>query len=403
MANSVFRIFKRAYVFLLIICPVTMVLGQKPVVIRLDNASFEDYPQAAHVPSGWFDCGFASQTPPDVQPNGSFQVTRVAANGSTYLGMVARDNNTWEAVAQRLKTPILRDVRYSFSILLTRSEYYLSKSQATDRDVNYITPIILRVWGGSGYCSKEELLFETTPVNNLTWQKYPMKFQAKKGTHTHIMLEAFYKVPSLFPYNGNLLVDGASDIVPEPEKKPTTKPDLAVVKPKVQDNLPKPKTRDTSPVAVAKPPKNTAEPTEPTSKPDPLPVEPNQTAVGTVQKLREGQIIKIEQLQFEPNKAEIKAESFSAIDKIYAFLLENEKLVVEIGGHTNTIPSDDFCDKLSLERAQVVSKYLIQKGVDASRLQARGYGKRQPVSKENTSAAHRINQRVEIKILSVNG
>jgi hypothetical protein len=57
-------------------------------VIKLENPSFEGFPQPAFVPEGWFDCGFKSETPPDLQPNPSFQVSKSAKQGKTYLGMV---------------------------------------------------------------------------------------------------------------------------------------------------------------------------------------------------------------------------------------------------------------------------------------------------------------------------
>ena len=192
--------------------------SQKPVVIKLDNPSFEDYPQAAHTPQGWNDCGFPNESPPDVQPNATFRVTKTASHGSTFLGLVVRDVNTWEAVGQRLKTPLLKGVNYTFSLDLARSELYESQSQVTKKNVNYITPVIIRIWAGTGYCTKTEMLDETEPIASNNWKKYTFKF-TPKAQHTHIMIEAFYKVPTLFPYNGNIIIDNASDIVPEEEKK----------------------------------------------------------------------------------------------------------------------------------------------------------------------------------------
>ena len=64
-------------------------------------------------------------------------------------------------------------------------------------------------------CSKRELLAESPLIGNTNWEPFAFKFEPKQ-THTHITFEAFYKTPVLFPYNGNILVDNASEIVPMP-------------------------------------------------------------------------------------------------------------------------------------------------------------------------------------------
>lgn len=184
-------------------------------VIQLTNPSFEDYPRAERVPHGWRDCGFAGESAPDTHPSGAFDVVKYPSDGNTYLGMVVRDNDTWERVSQQLSSPIQRGTCYSFSLNLCRSELYVSASRRTNVRANYVDPIKLVIWGGDGYCSKRELLAESPLVKNTTWQPYAFKFEPKQ-THTHITLEAFYKTPVLFPYNGNILVDNASEIAPMP-------------------------------------------------------------------------------------------------------------------------------------------------------------------------------------------
>ncbi|MEM1119610.1 MAG: OmpA family protein [Bacteroidota bacterium] len=184
-------------------------------VIKLTNPSFEDYPLPGRVPASWRDCGFSGESPPDTHPSGEFDVVKYPSHGNTYLGMVVRDNDTWERVSQQLSAPIKRGTCYSFSLNLCRSELYVSASRRTNVRANYVDPIKLVIWGGDGHCSKKELLAESPLVKNTTWQPYAFKFEPKQ-THSHITLEAFYETPVLFPYNGNVLVDNASDIVPMP-------------------------------------------------------------------------------------------------------------------------------------------------------------------------------------------
>jgi hypothetical protein len=182
-------------------------------VIKLENPSFEDFPQPAQVPTGWIDCGFQTETPPDVHPNGVFQVSKPAKHGKTYLGMVVRDNETWESIGQKLEMPLQKDICYKFSLQMCRSACYVSKSKLTNKDVNYITPVVVRIWGGTQSCQKTEKLAESELVENMDWELFTFKLQPK-ADYYYLMIEVFYKTPTLFPYNGNVLIDNASDLVP---------------------------------------------------------------------------------------------------------------------------------------------------------------------------------------------
>jgi outer membrane protein OmpA-like peptidoglycan-associated protein len=381
-------------VFLLVVLSNVFVFAQNPTTIKLDNPSFEDYPRAGHVPQGWFDCGFASETPPDIQP-GNFQANKKPQHGITYVGMVVRDNNTWEAMAQRLKTPLMKGVTYTFSIYASRSELYVSQSKASNKEMNYTTPIVLRIWGGSGFCTKDEMLGETDPIISGNWTKMNFKF-TPKSNYTHFMIESFYKTPTVFPYNGNIMIDNASDIVPE-EKDKTIVAVKPPVKPK-QPVTPKPKPKvEPSPTLTSIDKPHDPKLYKPTEEPV------NEVVSGKSDKFKEGQIMKIEKLQFTPNSSEIEKESYPQLDQVYNLLVTNPSLVVEIGGHTNLLIEENMADNLSTERARAVYKYLTGKGIDSSRLVIKGYGKSKPLIKENSTAAHKVNQRVEIKILSTNG
>jgi outer membrane protein OmpA-like peptidoglycan-associated protein len=111
----------------------------------------------------------------------------------------------------------------------------------------------------------------------------------------------------------------------------------------------------------------------------------------------------MDQLYFAADSAAISSESFPVLDELFDFLAAHPDVTVEIGGHTNDIPSHEYCDRLSNERAKAVVEYLTAKGIDPDRLQHKGYGKRNPVDTNRTTAGRKKNQRVEIKILSVNG
>jgi hypothetical protein len=181
--------------------------------IKFENPSFEDYPQAAHTPVGWIDCGFPDETPLDIQPNGTFKVTQPAFHGSTYIGLVTRDINTWEGFGQKLKKNLEKDECYGFSIYLMRSPFYESQSQSTKKTTNYNTPVILRVWGGDSACSKKDLLVVSSKIDNSTWKKYSFIIKPRSDM-SYIFFEAFYEKPTDSPYNGNLLLDNLSALTP---------------------------------------------------------------------------------------------------------------------------------------------------------------------------------------------
>ena len=102
--------------------------------IELENPSFEDIPAVARPPEGWFDCGFTTESPPDVQPNGHFEVRTRPQHGKTYLGLIVRDNNTWESVGQKLGQPLRGGIAYKFSLNLCKSKHFISKSKLTNQE-----------------------------------------------------------------------------------------------------------------------------------------------------------------------------------------------------------------------------------------------------------------------------
>ena len=77
--------------------------------------------------------------------------------------------------------------------------------------------------------------------------------------------------------------------------------------------------------------------------------------------------------------------------------------MLEVGGHTNNRPTPEFAETLSTSRAKSVAEWLVGKGIPAERVQYKGYGKKFPIETNATAEGRKRNQRVEIKILSING
>lgn len=361
--------------------------------IYLYNASFEDFPQASTPPRGWRNCGWASESPPDTHPAGFFEVVKPAYDGNTYLGMVVRDNETWESVSQRMSSAMEAGKCYEFSIMLARSELYVSVSQASGQDANYTTPVKLKIYGGFSQCGREEVLGETKEVVNHRWVEYRFKFEPTQN-FTHLTFESFYKTPTLFPYNGNILLDKASSIVLVPC-------DDSVA---AQEEIPEPAPKPEPP----KPEPTKPEPPKPPIKADttkPVAEEKSDVTLAGVERadLKEGQVIRLKNVYFQADSASITQDSYEALNNIFDFLDANKDVIIEVGGHTNSRPQHDYADNLSTERAKSVMQYLVNRGIEPRRIKYKGYGKRQPIATNNTLGGRKLNQRVEIKILSFDG
>ena len=120
-----------------------------------------------------------------------------------------------------------------------------------------------------------------------------------------------------------------------------------------------------------------------------------------ISKVGVGQTLRINELSFEADSTILNPESFEILDEVYEFLVVHQNVVVEIGGHTNTIPPHEYCDKLSTDRARSVAEYITNRGINASRISYKGYGKREPLTESKSSSARKKNQRVEVKILAL--
>ena len=119
--------------------------------------------------------------------------------------------------------------------------------------------------------------------------------------------------------------------------------------------------------------------------------------------IEQGQTIPMRLLTFATDSASLRPAVYTYLDELYDFLVETPSVTIEVGGHTNNQPKDDFADYLSTARAKAVATYLIEKGIDEKRVQYKGYGKKQPLVPNTTPEGRKTNQRVEIKILTAGG
>jgi len=111
-------------------------------------------------------------------------------------------------------------------------------------------------------------------------------------------------------------------------------------------------------------------------------------------------VIMLSTVLFTLNSSDLKPEAKKQLDQIASGLKAQPTVTVEIGGHTCNIGTEQYNLALSKRRANTVRDYLVQQGIDASRLTAEGYGEFSPVASNDTEEGRQQNRRVEFRILS---
>ncbi|WP_167342521.1 OmpA family protein [Nonlabens sp. SY33080] len=114
-------------------------------------------------------------------------------------------------------------------------------------------------------------------------------------------------------------------------------------------------------------------------------------------------LLNIKQIYFDFDKSNIRPDAAAELTKIKAFMELYPQIAVEIRSHTDSRAPDDYNDALSDRRARSTRQWLIDNGIDASRLTAKGYGERQLLNKcsngvECTPEEHQLNRRSEFII-----
>ncbi|WP_343763533.1 OmpA family protein [Gangjinia marincola] len=115
--------------------------------------------------------------------------------------------------------------------------------------------------------------------------------------------------------------------------------------------------------------------------------------------IEKGETFRMNNIFFETAKYELLSESYPELDRLVTFLTKQKEVSIEISGHTDDVGNGEYNLELSQNRAQAVVNYLVEKGIDTSRIIARGYGEAKPVTTNDTEEGKQENRRVEFTIL----
>ncbi|MCO6175441.1 OmpA family protein [Flavobacterium sp. NRK F10] len=117
--------------------------------------------------------------------------------------------------------------------------------------------------------------------------------------------------------------------------------------------------------------------------------------------IEKGQTIRLNNIFFDSGKYDLLPESNAELDRLYKVLRENQKLTIEIAGHTDAVGSDTNNMTLSNKRANAVMNYLTDKGIAKDRLTAKGYGETKFIATNETEEGKQQNRRVEFVIIEL--
>lgn len=110
--------------------------------------------------------------------------------------------------------------------------------------------------------------------------------------------------------------------------------------------------------------------------------------------------ITLKNIYFENGNAILKSESYPMLEELATFLNENKSLSLEIIGHTDNVGNASQNLVLSKERAKSVIDFLVEKGIEKTRLKANGYGQEKPIaSNDDEKEGRELNRRIEVRVL----
>jgi outer membrane protein OmpA-like peptidoglycan-associated protein len=116
--------------------------------------------------------------------------------------------------------------------------------------------------------------------------------------------------------------------------------------------------------------------------------------------------IRLDNIYYDYNKWDIRPDAAIELDKLVKIMQENPEINIELSSHTDSRGKDKYNMTLSQNRAQSEVNYIISKGIDASRIYAKGYGESKLLNRcgngvQCSEEEHQLNRRTEFKVVKI--
>jgi outer membrane protein OmpA-like peptidoglycan-associated protein len=127
-----------------------------------------------------------------------------------------------------------------------------------------------------------------------------------------------------------------------------------------------------------------------------------ETIEAEIVEVEDEEVIQVENILFEFDKSSLKEESTIALDKVYKVLMTHPEMIINLNAHSDQNGASSYNLKLSERRAASAKMYLINKGIDSSRIVSKGFGESKPLvdcKDKCTEEEDAKNRRVEFIIM----
>lgn len=114
--------------------------------------------------------------------------------------------------------------------------------------------------------------------------------------------------------------------------------------------------------------------------------------------LRKAMVLQLRNIHFDHNSSALTPSSYEELDKLVKLMQDNPSMLIELSAHTDDVGSDQYNIRLSQQRGEAAKRYLVRKGIEKERIDAKGYGKNKPLVPNNSDENRAINRRVEFTI-----
>lgn len=180
----------------LLLPSISVLSAQRPILLK--NPGLEAEKKSGGIIPDW-----KTATPgatPDIQP-GLWGVHLLPEEGSSYVGLITREDGSREGIGQHLESALEAGKCYTMTIALAKAKDYAGHSW----------PVVLRIKGGGGSGKPLKTLTSSSAVTNQMWQTYIFEFTPSELIR-YIVFEAAPVQGIIKPYRGNLLIDNISPI-----------------------------------------------------------------------------------------------------------------------------------------------------------------------------------------------